>query len=302
MSQIYYSFEAALEANYALSEEQQKQVLLFCYYHKNDFPIPMHSHGFYEINIITGGTGTHFIEGNSFAIKSGDFFLIPPNIQHGYSETEELSIFHIIFSDRFFDKYHNVLRSIHGYSLLFNIEPQLRAKSNLKIFPSIAPGDFRYFLGAIERLYKLNQYTDFMPETEKCLKTLDLICDFAALVTGDKYTDSAHSFVDIQQITKVLSYIEKNYSSKITLVDLCKLSNMSRSTLLGQFHALTGSSPTDYTAQVRIDNARKMLVESDRSIATVAQDCGFYDSAHFTKVFFQRTGKLPKDYRHESKQ
>lgn len=73
-----YSFQEALDANYFLSEEQKKQVMLFCYFHKNDFPIQMHSHEFYEINIIAEGTGRHYIENNSYPITSGDFFIGKP--------------------------------------------------------------------------------------------------------------------------------------------------------------------------------------------------------------------------------
>lgn len=292
-----YSFHKALTARYSLTEEQQKQVLLFCYYHEKDFPINMHSHEFYEINIIVEGTGKHYIEDNGFSTGSGDFFIIPPNVQHGYSETSDLKIFHIILSDGFFSRYYEVLRSIHGYSLLFNIEPRLRAKSNLKIFPGIAPADFMFFRNEISKLYKLNQSTQPMCETEKCVKTLDIICEFAGIVTSDKYNASYRSFADIQQIAKVLSYIENNYASKISLVDLCNVSNMSRSTLLNQFRVLCNCSPTEYLQSVRIDNARKLLAESDASIATVAQDCGFYDSAHFTKTFVAKTNILPKDYR-----
>ena len=257
----------------------------------------MHSHEFYEINIIAEGTGLHYIENNSYPITSGDFFIIPPNVRHGYSEKNNLNIFHIILSDKFFLRYRDELRSMHGFSLLFNIEPRLRAKSNLKIFPNISANDFMFFLSEIGKLYKLNQSTDNMHETEKCIKTLNLICEFSGIVTSNKYGADDHSSIDIRQITKVLSYIDNNYNCKITLKDLCRLSNMSRSTLLSQFHTLCNCSPTEYMQSVRIDNAKKMLADSDLSIATIAQECGFYDSSHFTKAFFQKTNLLPKDYR-----
>lgn len=293
---IYYSFQKALDARYSLNERQKNHCMLFCYFHQNDFPIPMHTHEFYEINIITKGTGTHYIENNSFSINSGDFFIIPPNIKHGYSEQSELTIFHIILSEKFFKKYGNDLCSIHGFSLLFNIEPQLRTKRNMKIFPSISPGSFMYFLTEINKLYKLNQLSDGH-ETEKCIKTLNLISEFAAIITSDQFKDVKKHFVDIPQITTVLSFIDNNYSEKITLEDLCKISNMSRSTLLNQFHAICNCSPSDYIRTVRLENAKKMLTESNLSIASIAQDCGFYDSAHLSRTFLQMVGQLPKDYR-----
>lgn len=295
--QIIYSFRRALEANYLLTEEQQRQVMLFCYYHKNDFPIPMHSHEFYEINVVVEGSGTHFIENNSFPTSSGDFFFIPPDIHHGYAEESDLSIFHMILSDRFFARYREELRAIHGFSLLFNIEPRLRAKNNLKIFPRIAAGDFMYFRNEMNKLYKLNHAKDSLHETEKCIKALNLIYEFSEIATSHDYRPENRPFVDIGPITNVLTYIENNYNNKITLEELSAVSNMSRSTLLNQFHALCNCSPTEYLQSVRIENAKKMLEETDRSIATVAQECGFYDSSHFTKAFLQKTSMLPKEYR-----
>ena len=130
---------------------------------------------------------------------------------------------------------------------------------------------------------------------------MNLICNFADIVTSAQSNAVPRSFIDIPQITTVLSYIDKNYSSRINLKDLCRISNMSRSTLLHQFHAMCNCSPTEYLLSVRIDNARKLLADSRLSIATIAQDCGFYDSAHFTKTFFQQTNMLPKDYRNSLK-
>ena len=136
-----------------------------------------------------------------------------------------------------------------------------------------------------------------MHEAEKCIKTLNLICEFSRIVTSNNYGAVEHAPIDIRQITKVLSYIDHNYNEKITLKDLCRISNMSRSTLLSQFHTLCNCSPTEYIQSVRIDNAKKMLADTDVSIATIAQECGFYDISHFTTTFFQKTNLLPKEYR-----
>lgn len=43
------------------------------YYHKDDYPLNMHAHNFYEINIITNGNGAHYIENNFFLHKQATF-------------------------------------------------------------------------------------------------------------------------------------------------------------------------------------------------------------------------------------
>ena len=95
----------------------------------------------------------------------------------------------------------------------------------------------------------------------------------------------------------MLSYIETNFAEDIVLADLCALSNMSRSTLLKQFAKLCNCSPTDYLLKTRVENSCKLLEHSDASVASIAQDCGFYDSSHFSKAFFKLKGMLPREYR-----
>ena len=296
-SRIYvYDFPAALSARYFISAEQIDNVLSFCYYHKNDFPIQLHTHKFYEINIITEGTGVHHVENNSFPVKQGDFFIIPPNTKHGYSETSSLNIFHLLLSDKFLEKYNDELKALRGYALLFNIEPKLRVKNNLKIFPNIPSSTFMFLNSEIAKLHKINR-EEMLSETKKSIKTLNLILELSSIVTSDNFSSTKRSIIDVNQISNVLSYIDNNYNEKITLNDLCKISNMSRSTLLHHFNLACSCSPSDYLLSVRLENATKLLENTELAIATIAQECGFFDSSHFTKFFYQKKGILPKDYR-----
>lgn len=290
-----YAFRNALEARYFLSEQQINRALSFCYYHQNDFPIAMHSHEFFEINIVIEGTGIHYIENNSFQIKRGDFFIIPPDTRHGYSETTPLNIFHIILSNKFMTKYNDELKHIDNYALLFNVEPNLRIKNNIKLLSHISSNEFMFFNNEITKLYDLNN-ADNLNETVKSIKTLNLICNLSSIAIT-RIKPAAYSQIDVQTILKILSFIDNNYDSKITLKDLCKLSNMSRSSLLYQFNLLCSCSPYEYLLSVRIENAIKLLTTNEYQITDIAQKCGFYDSSHFTKYFVAKTGFLPKDYR-----
>ena len=56
--------------------------------HVGIFPINMHSHDFYEINIITNGLGRHYISNKSIQAQKCDVFFLPPNVKHGYFQIE----------------------------------------------------------------------------------------------------------------------------------------------------------------------------------------------------------------------
>ena len=70
-----------------------------------DYDIGMHQQEFYEINIISRGKGTHYINNNLVDAKAGDVFIIPPHIGHGYVGGKGFDVFHLILSDSFMTKY-----------------------------------------------------------------------------------------------------------------------------------------------------------------------------------------------------
>lgn len=299
----FYSFEQALDARFRISCEDNAaaQILSAVYIHENDFPLLMHSHNFYEINIVTEGSGTHFIETNSFPALTGDVFVIPPNISHGYSEDacRKLKILHILLSPGFMLRYEPVLKGINGYSLLFNIEPQLRKNNNIKIFANINNAEFLYYLHEINKLVSFceKDMTDSSNETNKNVKILNLISDLAISLTLNKEISAKDALPNISGLLHVLAYIENNFAENVTIADFCRVSNMSRSSLLKQFAKLCKCSPSDYLLNTRVENACQMLEHTDFSIAQIAQDCGFYDSSHFSKMFFKVKKMLPKNYR-----
>ena len=63
--------------------------------------------------------------------------------------------------------------------------------------------------------------------------------------------------------------------------------------------APTGFSPvfTELVARLRIDRACHLLTHTHQPLAQIAQECGFGDQSYFTRVFRQRTGRTPGDYR-----
>ena len=170
----------------------------------------MHSHNFYEINIVIEGTGTHYIENNSFPTQTGDVFVIPPNLSHGYSEDNgrKLKILHILLSSRFMLDFAYILKGINGYSLLFNIEPQLRKNSNIKLFTSIRNAEFVYYLHEIKKLISFceGDMTDGVNETNKNVKVLNLICDLATTLTSNNISLPEETTVNINELLHVLSY------------------------------------------------------------------------------------------------
>jgi AraC-like DNA-binding protein len=93
-----------------------------------------------------------------------------------------------------------------------------------------------------------------------------------------------------------IHYLHSNFREKQTLEQLSLACKQSKYALLRRFRALTGLTPHDYITALRVEAAKKRLLESD-SLTEVALDSGFYDQSHFTHVFIKYVGISPGAYR-----
>ena len=62
------------------------------YYHNLQEYLPLHTHDFYEINVVCRGVGKHRLGKREMLTRRGDVFVIPPHRLHGYSCNGELLV------------------------------------------------------------------------------------------------------------------------------------------------------------------------------------------------------------------
>lgn len=82
-----------------------------------------------------------------------------------------------------------------------------------------------------------------------------------------------------------------------SIAQLATEANVHPSYLVRAFRARFGCSVGDYLRKQRVRCAERALLETDESLASIAQCAGFYDQSHFTRVFQRVTGSNPGEYR-----
>lgn len=104
----------------------------------------------------------------------------------------------------------------------------------------------------------------------------------------------------IENLKKVLSYINENYSSPIRLDELSSLVNLNTQYFCRYFKENIGKTATEYINEIRIEKAAASLLETNNKIITIAQDTGFDNIGYFNRRFRQAKGVTPSEYRKES--
>ena len=79
--------------------------------------------------------------------------------------------------------------------------------------------------------------------------------------------------------------------------ETCRASRISaRSILIGVFHQITGLPPAKFISAMRLDEAKRLLLNTDRSITDISFEVGYNSLSTFTRRFTQRVGLGPVSF------
>ncbi|MWV18231.1 helix-turn-helix domain-containing protein [Pseudomonas sp. L-22-4S-12] len=115
---------------------------------------------------------------------------------------------------------------------------------------------------------------------------------------SEKPTDTGQALVRLApwQERRAKALIAANLGFSLTMTHLARECSLSRSHFSRAFHGSFGMSPHQWLTQQRIIHAQRLL-QSERTITAIAQDCGFADQAHFSRVFTRLVGLPPSLWR-----
>ena len=99
------------------------------------------------------------------------------------------------------------------------------------------------------------------------------------------------------QMNKLLFHIERLGDQRMTVAEMADTVGLSESWFAYVFKQTTGKTPLQWQLARRIDQAKRLLLEGDLPVASIAAQLGFSDQAHLTKVFRQVAGDTPAAWR-----
>ncbi|WP_342478605.1 AraC family transcriptional regulator [Paenibacillus sp. FSL H7-0350] len=130
-----------------------------------------------------------------------------------------------------------------------------------------------------------------------------LLHELCALILRQMPLDVVNPHKDKRRITnmkimqEVLEYLDVHYMHPITLADAARHANMSLFYFSRFFKSISGMSYIAYLNSIRINQAERLLLGTDKSILDIALECGFTNIRTFNRVFKQVKLRTPSELR-----
>lgn len=247
--------------------------------------IPWHWHEALEFNFVAQGRVKVSTAGKSLTFRQGEGFFINSNVLATMTAEEGCILDSHLF--------HPVLLSGH-FNSVFETKYLHPITQNRQI-------EVVAFRERTTILEKLRQLSALQKKEHVEFQTRNLLSELWLLLLEEvrklEVSATGSDLRNRDRILTMLSFIQENYTQKLTLEDIAGAAAVSTRECLRCFRTSIGQSPTDYLISYRVEAARRLLESTRLPVTEVALRTGWGSSAYFGKIFRRITGRTPAEYR-----
>ncbi len=230
---------------------------------------------FYLIHYVIHGCGRYFLNGNEYAVREGQAFLIYPNMPINYIADGD-------------DPWEFCWVGFNG--------TDARILMNATAFtpqqPVIALHNPEQMLELLLDIYDVRGN---LPH-EIIAMTARLYALISFLIQENRGALPGHSRLGTDQVQRACDYIAARYASGITVREVADHLGICRSQLYRIFMQTMTMSPQKYLTEFRIRQACNLMAKQNCSIKEIAYSVGFADPLYFSTVFKASIGQTPTQY------
>ena len=249
------------------------------------FEFKWHYHPEYELTYIIKGSGYRIV-GNSYEqFCDDDLVLLGNNLPHTWSSKLDNNVksdaIVIQFSKEFILPFLGLEESITIKNMLESSHKGIRFEVDKEL---------------ISRIINL-------PETKGIDRVLKLIAILDLLSKKQKKFIASNTFHNVvskkseMRINKVCLFIQNNFYNKISLKEVADLIYLTESNFCKFFKKATGKTYSDYLNEIRINEACRLLVQSEKTVGQISYECGFETLSYFNRVFLKKKAVTPSNYK-----
>ena len=263
-----------------------------------DFFYPPERHDFWEMTYVDSGKINEVVEGIGNIINQGQLTFNKPMELHTHisNKVDPNNMLIITFST-------------HSPAMEFFAKKVFTLGKTEKTLISLITRAAREALGKIPDDASNKNPLDFSRAPKGSVQLIECYLTELLLIllrsedssyTTSKQTPKARELGQSSTAELIVTFLEENVYSRLTLADICSKFYMGKSKLCKLFDDDLGESPMEYFTKLKIAEAKKLLRREELSIAKIS-DMLEYSSIHnFSRAFKSATGFSPTEYRKKS--
>lgn len=112
----------------------------------------------------------------------------------------------------------------------------------------------------------------------------------------EAYRDQCKN-TDTRSVRQAKQFIQKHFAEQINLEVVSSQIGLNPAYFSNMFKKATGQNFMNYLTEVRVENAKMLLTQSERELADIVEDVGYSDPKYFSKVFKRSVGLTPAEFR-----
>ena len=254
-------------------------------------PERFHYHDFCEITSVESGFGSYFINGTRYDVEPGDIIIFNQVEPHGWVVTErtlEVSVLTFApevvsdpasssedeFMKPFFylgSHFRNLISSMDErtadmHEILEDIAGEMRRKE--KGYEGMVRADIMRLLTLLIRHYEKEGAAPDMSLNEKKRS--------------------------MKRLEQAIYFINSHYTDAVTLEEVASLAYMSPNYFSSYFKNVTNRGFSEYLTKLRLNRVQELFLTTDRSVSSIAMECGFRNMSNFYRLYKKHIGPLPQ--------
>ncbi len=172
----------------------------------------------------------------------------------------------------------------------------LDAPSFLRALRASHPTCPVFVITSVDRLHVLRKLTrfaigGFLPKplrVDKLLERINVLLGGSPLLSGPRFS---------RHVSRTIEYLSQRYTRSLTLKAVAEAIGISPGHLAHMFRTETGLTVKQFVAEIRVEVSKRLLLDTDEKLDSIAETVGFCDASHLSRVFRKYVGHWPGEYR-----
>jgi AraC-like DNA-binding protein len=261
-------------------------------YSQSSFKSPRHFHEEFELTYIGESYGKLYIGNSIVDFRKGDLFLFAPRLIHCFKNPKGYEVINksakaicVWFMPDFLGG--EFLR--RKQTVMLNT---LLQKSEYGLQFSKPSSEIIDLIKSISLAKNLHGVISLLLILEKLS-----VQKRVTILSDTRLNKYYYKHSNDKKIEKVMDYVQRNYRTKFRAKEVAGLINMSEAGFSRFFKSRTEANFTEFVNDIRLSEARKLLIETKKSIQDISIDCGYDNLSYFNRQFKSHNNMSPKVFR-----